>query len=75
MSSAFKTSSILHAYVLYTNRVKKLISTESIEGHVPKDEKDFRKGKKYKIWFNGYKGRSDILLNAYILLLGGMYNF
>ena len=65
---------ITDAYVLFTTGVEKLVSISSIENHIQlKNKKGFNPQQKYKVWFNGDKGKTDVLLNAYILLLGSKY--
>lgn len=62
---------ISYAYVMYFNGVKKVISTKSLENQFPKRKKDFFLNRICKIWVMGDKGKSDLLLNCFILLLGG----
>ena len=62
---------VSHAYVLFTNGMEKVLSTRLIENHHPKTTTDFVRNQKYKVWLHGDKGRNDILLNEFILLLEG----
>ena len=62
---------VSHSNVLFANGMEKVLSTRSIENHHPKTATDFVRNQKYKVWLHGDKGKNDILLNAFILLLGG----
>ena len=51
-----------------------LVSISSIENHIRLENiKNFNPKQKYKVWFNGDKGKNRVLLNAFILLLGSKY--
>lgn len=68
---------ISHAFVDYSNDrcngLKAVVPITSIEKFVPKNNKDFAKNKKYKVWLKGTKNKDDLLLKAHILLLGSKY--
>lgn len=61
------------AFALFGNGEKRIVPVSSIENFSPKNQDDFLKKRKYKIWSIGNKGSMDSLRNAYILLLGGKY--
>ena len=62
---------ISHAYVYFRNETQNIVPLSAIQNFSPKNEKDFKKTKKYKVWLkNGKDDKEDALLNAYILLLG-----
>ena len=64
---------VLHVFVLFTNGLQKIVSTTCIENHSSKTKNDFVRSLKYQVWLNGDKGKGDLLLKAFILLLGGNF--
>ena len=63
--------SISHANVYSTNETQNIVPLSAIQYFSPKNENDFNKTKKYKVWLkNSQDEKNDVLLNAYILLLG-----
>ena len=61
---------ITTALVYFGSEREKVIPITSLENFVPRNEKDFKAGHKYKAWWNGTKDKDDYLFNSYILLLG-----
>lgn len=64
------SASMKVAYVIFKNRGQKIVSVTSIENYKEVIDKKLRK---CKVWYYGHKKKNDILLNAYILLLGRKY--
>ncbi|XP_033230801.1 uncharacterized protein LOC117181895 [Belonocnema kinseyi] len=55
--------------VYFTNRTENVVPFASVEKFSPKNRKDFFRKRKYKVWWEGHKDKTDSLLNAYVLLL------
>lgn len=66
-------NNIMSAYVLFTNGTEKIVPISLIETTKTfKNAKDFNRNHKVKVWVKR-RGKGDLLLNAYILLLGSKY--
>lgn len=64
---------ITHAYVKFAIGAEKITTTENIENHQSKNKNDFIQNQKYKVWQNGSRDNNDLLINSFIILLGGKF--
>ncbi|XP_033231244.1 uncharacterized protein LOC117182247 [Belonocnema kinseyi] len=66
--------SITHAYVYLTNGLQRIVSLSSIGYFFTQSENDFNRNRKQKVWLKAERGKEDLLLNAYILLLASEFD-